>query len=75
MCLVTLTGYPDGRGLPQQQKERAVDLLNPHATPNPKTRLHPAHLLQGEGEVGRLSSLTGIQQQVFLPLAEQGDGA
>lgn len=33
-CVVTLRGYPDGRGLPQQQKERAVGLLNPHATPS-----------------------------------------
>lgn len=53
------------------KKERAVDLLNPHPhPPNPNTRLHSAHLLQGEGEVGGLCGPTGVQQQVFLALAE-----
>lgn len=57
------------------KKERAVDLLNPHAMPPIPRPGYPAHLLQGEGEVGGLSSLTGLQQQLFLALAEQGNGA
>lgn len=61
--------------LPQQQIGEGSRPPQPTCNPPGPRPGYPAHLLQGEGEVGGLSSLTGLQQQLFLALAEQGDGA